>query len=48
LYVKGCLDVYLVDIVRNIIVPDNVHQLHVQQPSTYETPEAANAVLGSW
>jgi hypothetical protein len=23
------------------------HQLHVQQPSTYETPEAASAVLGS-
>ena len=29
-------------------VPDNIHQLHVQQPSTYETPEAASAVLGSW
>ena len=28
-------------------VPDNVHQLHVQQPSTYEKPEAAGAVLGS-
>jgi len=27
---------------------DNVHQLHVQQPSTYEKPEAAGAVLGSW
>jgi hypothetical protein len=26
---------------------DNVHQLHVQQPSTYEKPEAASAVLGS-
>ena len=25
-------------------VPDNVHQ---QQPSTYEIPEAASAVLGS-
>jgi hypothetical protein len=25
----------------------NVHQLHVQQPSTYEKPEAASAVLGS-
>ena len=23
-------------------------QLHVQQPSTYEKPEAASAVLGSW
>ena len=28
-------------------VPDNVHQLHVQQPSTYEKPETASAVLGS-
>ena len=28
-------------------VPDNVHQLHVQQPSTYEKPEAASAVLDS-
>ena len=28
-------------------VPDNVHQLHGQQPSTYEKPEAAGAVLGS-
>jgi len=28
-------------------VPDNVHQLHIQQPSTYEKPEAAGAVLGS-
>jgi len=36
-----------VDVVRHI-VPDNVHQLHVQQPSTYDKPEAANAVLGSW
>jgi hypothetical protein len=29
-------------------VPDNVHQLHVQQPSKYEKPEAASAVLGFW
>jgi len=29
-------------------VPDNVHQLHVQQPFTYEKPEAVSAVLGSW
>ena len=29
------------------IVPDNVHQLHVQQPPTYKKPEAASAVLGS-
>jgi hypothetical protein len=28
-------------------VPDNVHQLHVQQPSMYDKPEAASAVLGS-
>ena len=43
---KDVLDVWLVDVVRHI-VPDNVHQLHVQQPSTYEKPEAASAVLGS-
>ena len=29
-------------------VPDNVLQLHFQQPSTYEKPEAASVVLGSW
>ena len=29
-------------------VPDNVHQLHIQQPSTYAKPDAASAVLGSW
>jgi hypothetical protein len=28
--------------------PDNVHHLHVQQPFTYEKPEAVFAVLGSW
>jgi len=38
----------LVDVVRHSTVPDNVQQLHVQQPSTYEKPEAASAVLGSW
>jgi hypothetical protein len=26
----------------------SVHQLHIQQPSTYAKPEAASAVLGSW
>jgi hypothetical protein len=29
-------------------VPDNVYQLHEQHPSTYEKPEAASAILGSW
>ena len=28
-------------------MPDNVHQLHVQQPSRYAKPEATSAVLGS-
>jgi hypothetical protein len=37
----------LVDVVRHT-VPDNVHQLHVQEASTYEKPEAASAVWGSW
>jgi hypothetical protein len=27
-------------------VPDNVHQPQVQQPSRYEKPEAASAILG--
>ena len=27
-------------------LPDNVHLLHVQQPSTYEKPQAASAGLG--
>ena len=42
----GLLDVWLVDLVRHS-VSDNVHQPHVQQPSTYEKPEGASAVLGS-
>jgi len=37
----------LLDVVRHSTVPDNVHQLHVQQPSTCEKREAASAVLGS-
>jgi len=41
------LSVYLVDVIRHT-VHDNVHQLHFQKPSTYENPEAASAVLGSW
>ena len=32
---------------RTQYVPDNVHQPHVQQPSMYEKPEAASAILGS-
>ena len=40
------------DHVRNVLetrtVPDNVHQLHVQQLFMYKKPEAASAVLGSW
>ena len=46
-FIRGrFLDVWSVDVVRHI-VPDNVHRPHVQQPSTYEKPEAASAVLGS-
>jgi hypothetical protein len=36
----------LVDVVRHT-ASDNIHQPHVKQPSTYEKPEAASAVLGS-
>jgi hypothetical protein len=43
-FIRGrLLDVQLVEVVRQS-VPDNVHQLHVQQSSTYEKPEAASAV----
>jgi hypothetical protein len=43
-FIRGrLLDVLLADVVR----PDSVHQVHVQQPSTYKKPEAASAVLGS-
>jgi len=38
-YVEGCW---------TYTVPDKVHQLNVHQPSTYEKPEVASAVLGSW
>jgi hypothetical protein len=41
------LDMQMVDVARHS-VPDNVNQLHVQQPSTYEKPEGASAILGSW
>jgi hypothetical protein len=53
---EGLLDMQLVDVVRHSVqlvgivrhsVPNNVHQLHAQQPLTYKKPETANAVLGS-
>jgi hypothetical protein len=34
------------DVVRHT-VPGTVKHLHAQQPSTYENPEDASAVLGS-
>jgi hypothetical protein len=40
------VDGRVADVVRDG-VPDNVHQLHVHQLSTYEKLEAASAVLGS-
>jgi uncharacterized protein (DUF2126 family) len=51
--VGGRCQAQLVDVVRHNMcltahtVPDNVHQLRVHQPSTYEKLEAASAVLGS-
>jgi len=41
---QQCIKILLFHVIG---VPDNVHQLHVQQLSTYEKPEAASAVLGS-
>ena len=42
-----CITVIMLCIRPCQAVPDNVHQLHVQQPSTYEKQETAYAVLGS-
>jgi len=36
----------MVDVVRHN-VPDNVYQLHIQQPSMFEKLETASEVLGS-
>jgi len=36
----------MVDVARHSVT-EKVYQLHVQQPSTSEKPEAASAVLGS-
>jgi hypothetical protein len=45
---QQCIEILLFHIYMfRVTPPDNVHQLHVQQPSTYEKPEAASAVLGS-
>jgi hypothetical protein len=46
LYVEGCWKCSWWTL-SGTYWPDNVHQLHVQQPSTYEKPENASAVLGS-
>jgi len=45
-YMEGCWTCSWLDVVRHT-VPDNVHQLHVQQPSTYKKLEAVSAALGS-
>jgi len=42
-YVEGCWTCGC----WTLTMPDNIHQLHIQQPSTYEKPEAASAGLGS-
>ena len=41
---QQCINILLFHIYMKL---NNVHQLHVQQASTYEKPEAASAVLGS-
>ena len=43
---QQCIKV-LLHISYHDVLPDNVQQLHVQQPSMYAKPEAASAVLGS-
>ena len=46
LYYDARIQEHQIEYIKN--VPDSVHQLRVQQPFTYEKPEAASAVLGSW
>jgi len=45
-FLTGFSNLMLVDPCIIVQLPDNVHQLHVQQPSTCEKPEAASAGLG--
>jgi hypothetical protein len=45
-YVYEAQHISGVDVVSHTM-PDNVHQLHVQQPSTHEKPETASAGLSS-
>jgi len=45
--VEGCWTCSWWTLSGIVPVPDNVHQLHVQQPFTYAKPEAASAVLSS-
>jgi len=47
-FIRGrLLDVQLVDVVRHILCLTTSTNYTSKQPSTYEKPEAANAVLGS-
>jgi len=45
---QQCIKIFIIPCLYEaqhvLSVPDNVHQLHVQQASTYEKPEAARAV----
>jgi len=47
LHMWKVVDVQLLDVVRQHMLPDNVQKLYVRQPSTYAKPETACAVLGS-
>jgi hypothetical protein len=43
---QQCINIFIISYLYDT-VPNKVHQLHVQQPSMYEKPEATSAVLGS-
>jgi len=47
-YLEVCLVVWLVDVVRHSTCLTTSTSYTSKQPSTYEKPEAASAVLGSW
>jgi hypothetical protein len=47
-HVEGCWTCSWWKLSDTDTVPNNVYQLHVQQPSTYVNPETASSVIGFW
>jgi hypothetical protein len=47
-YMKGCFDLWLVDVVRHSMCLTMSTDHTSKQPFTYEKPKSVSAVLGSW